>query len=77
MSLGERIREEREKRGVSQTRLAAEVGITQAMQSRIEKDDKRPSIGVLRDIACYLNCTIDDLFKDKRQIHDSKNKGEK
>ena len=67
MSLGDRIREKREKRGISQTRLAAEVGITQAMQSRIEKDDKRPSIGVLRDTADFLNCTVDELLAENKE----------
>lgn len=64
MSLGKQILTRRERQGISQTQFAAEVGISQAMQSCIEKNISKPSPEILKETARLLNCTVDDLLAD-------------
>lgn len=63
MNVGENIRIRRESLGMKQAELAENVGISQPMLSQIERGTKNPSIQVGREIAGYLNCSMDELFK--------------
>lgn len=57
-----RIKELRKKRGLMQQRLASELGITQQMLSRYERDVTLIKVDVLKKIAKYFNVTTDYLL---------------
>ena len=56
-----RIKSLREKRGLIQERLAAELGITQQMLSKYEKDTDIIKVDILKKLAKYFNVTTDYL----------------
>ena len=57
-----RIKQLREKRGLIQEILAAELGITQQMLSKYERDVTLIKVDILKKIATYFNVTTDYLF---------------
>ena len=57
-----RIKQLREKRGLIQEILAAELGITQQMLSKYERDVTLIKVDILKKIATYFNVTTDDLL---------------
>ncbi|HBA97783.1 MAG TPA: XRE family transcriptional regulator [Lachnospiraceae bacterium] len=57
-----RIKLLREKRGLIQEILAAEIGITQQMLSKYEKDITIIKVDVLKKLAEYFNVTTDYLL---------------
>lgn len=60
--MGSRIKQLREKRGLIQEMLAAELGITQQMLSKYERDTTLIKVDVLKKIAEYFNVTTDYLL---------------
>lgn len=60
--LGTRLREEREKRGVSLRGLAREVGVSASMVSQIETGKAQPSVSTLYAITSALGITVEDVF---------------
>lgn len=59
-----RIKQLREKRGLIQEILAAELGITQQMLSKYERDVTLIKVDILKKIATYFNVTTDYLLGD-------------
>jgi transcriptional regulator with XRE-family HTH domain len=59
--VGEQIRREREKAGLSVARLAENAGLSKAYLVKIENGTTNPSLGVLGQIADALQVTIADL----------------
>ena len=57
-----RIKQLREKRGLLQEILAAELGITQQMLSKYERDVTLIKVDILKKIATYFNVTTDYLL---------------
>lgn len=57
-----RIKQHRKKRGLTQERLASELGITQQMLSKYEKDIGLIKVDILKRIAEYFNVTTDYLL---------------
>lgn len=57
-----RIKQHREKRGLIQEILAAELGITQQMLSKYERDVTLIKVDILKKIATYFNVTTDYLL---------------
>ena len=57
-----RIKNLREKRGLIQELLAAELGITQQMLSKYERDSSIIKVDVLKKLAEYFNVTTDYLL---------------
>lgn len=57
-----RIKQLREKRGLIQEILAAELGITQQMFSKYERDVTFIKVDILKKIAVYFNVTTDYLL---------------
>lgn len=57
-----RIKQLRQKRGVIQEILAAELGITQQMLSKYERDVTLIKVDILKKIAAYYNVTTDYLL---------------
>lgn len=60
--MGSRIKQLREKRGLIQEMLAAELGVTQQMLSKYERDITLIKVDVLKKIAEYFNVTTDYLL---------------
>lgn len=57
-----RIKQLREKRGLIQEILAAELGITQQLLSKYERDITLIKVDILKKIAIYFNVTTDNLL---------------
>lgn len=60
--IGRRVREEREKAGLSLAQLAAASGLTKAYLVRLEKQGGNPSVEVVAQIAEALDLTAADLL---------------
>lgn len=60
--LGSRLREERERRGVTVRGLAREVGVSASMVSQIETGKVQPSVSTLYAITTTLGITVEELF---------------
>ena len=62
--IGGRLREEREKRGLSLRELARRVGVSPSLVSQIELDRVNPSVSTLYAIVTELGMTMRDVFGD-------------
>ncbi len=62
--LGARLREGRERAGISLRGLARDVGVSPSLVSQIEHGHVTPSVGTLYAIANALGLLVDDLFRD-------------
>lgn len=61
--VGNRIRELRAKRKMTQQQLADQADIPRATLATIEKDESNPSLAAVYKIAVALDCTIDHLLE--------------
>ena len=61
--LGNQIKSLRKARRITQTELAAQVGVTKQSVSNWENDNIQPSIDMLCKIAKYFGCTTDYLLE--------------
>src|SRR5215475_3989226 len=61
-SLGERIRAERTRQGLSLRALARAVGVSPSMMSQIETGKTRPSVSTLYTITLTLGLSFDHVF---------------
>src|SRR5436853_6208358 len=62
--IGARLREERERRGVSLRELARRVGVSPSLFSQIELDRVNPSVSTLYALVTELGLTMSDVFGD-------------
>jgi transcriptional regulator with XRE-family HTH domain len=60
--IGSRLREERDRVGISQRELARRVGLSPSMISQIESGLSKPSVSTLYGIVTELGVSLDDLF---------------
>jgi transcriptional regulator with XRE-family HTH domain len=60
--IGRRLREERERQGLSLRKLASNLGISPSALSQIETGRSRPSVGTLYSIVSALELSFDELF---------------
>ena len=56
------VKQERMKLGISQTQLAAKVGVSARHIAFIESEDRKPSFDVAARIAGVLGKTVDEIF---------------
>jgi transcriptional regulator with XRE-family HTH domain len=61
-TLGLRIRQERQRRGISLRALAREVGVSASMISQIETGKSRPSVSTLYAITSALKMPLEEAF---------------
>jgi transcriptional regulator with XRE-family HTH domain len=66
-ALGERIRQERGKRGLSLEQLSKKAEVSRSMLSAVERGEKIPSVLVLDQIATGLGTSIARLLGDERR----------
>lgn len=62
MSLGGKIKELREKKGISQKELGEAIEVSDVMVSMYEQDKKKPSLPTVIKLASYFNVTSDFLL---------------
>lgn len=62
IDLGERLRAERERQGISLRELARRIGVSASLISQIERDKVRPSVGTLYQIVSELGGSLDRLL---------------
>ena len=62
LTMGDRIKETRKKRGLTQEQLAEKVGVTRQTIGLIEAGNYNPSISLCIEICKALNKSLDDLF---------------
>ena len=77
MIFGERLKQEREKRGWSQTDLSEQIHVSRQSVSKWETGKNYPSIEVIIDLSDLFGITIDELLRSdeelkERVIQDSK-----
>lgn len=65
--VGTRLREERERRGISLRELARRVGVSPSLVSQIELDRVNPSVSTLYSLVTELGMTMSDVFGDTLQ----------
>lgn len=63
LKLGQRIRQLRHIQGISQERLAEEVGVHRTYIGAIERGEKRVSLAIVGDIADSLQIELYQLFQ--------------
>ena len=56
----------REAKNLSQTELAAKVGVSQRYIAFIEKGDRTPSLGNALRIASIMGCHVEDIFLNSK-----------
>ncbi len=62
MDIGKRIRNLREKQGLSNRQLAVKAGISQPVMNRIENNNRKADIETLEKICEALGITLVDFF---------------
>jgi len=62
--VGGRLRQERERRGISLRELARRVGVSPSLVSQIELDRVNPSVSTLYALVTELGMTMSDVFVD-------------
>ena len=64
MSLGEKIREQRKKAGLSQEQLSEKLGVSRSAITKWETDKGIPDVDNLKALSKLLNVSIDYLLDD-------------
>lgn len=64
-TLGEKIKELRMQKIYSQSEIAKELGVSRAMISYIENDEKIPSVAMLKRLAKLLEVSLDYLVNEE------------
>ena len=63
--IGARVRDLRMKRGITQQKLADELGVTLSTIGRIESGIKMASIDLLVDMSVYFDASLDYIIMGK------------
>ena len=67
MGVGPKLKELRNKAGLTQKDLADQLHVTYQAISRWENDDVEPSIGTLKEMCGILNCSIEELLEIEKK----------
>ena len=67
MSLGSKIRDFRNERGLTLTQLAQKLDVSPSFLSAVERDIKKPSVIMLKKISSYLNISLSYLMTQSDQ----------
>lgn len=69
--IGDRLREERVRAGISQRELARRLGLSASMISQLESGLSKPSVGTLYAIVTELNLSLDRVIRGEDFADDS------
>ena len=61
--IGNRLREERNRAGISQRELARRLGVSASLISQIETGQSKPSVGTLYAIVTEFGISLDEIFR--------------
>jgi transcriptional regulator with XRE-family HTH domain len=61
-AFGERMREVRQKQGLTQVELSERSGLPQARISELERGARMPNLGTILRLAVALECKVTDLM---------------
>jgi transcriptional regulator with XRE-family HTH domain len=64
-NIGSRLREQRERQGLSLRELARRIGVSASLISQIERDKVNPSVSTLWSLARELGLNMGDLFDEE------------
>lgn len=67
-ALGERVRERRAKRGVTQEDLAHSAGVHRTYMTHVETGRVNPSLETMARLALALDCDIADLVRGLQDV---------
>lgn len=70
ITLGEKIRQLREKSKITQTQLAEYLCVDQSLISKLEGNDRSPSIELLEKLTILFGCA-EDYFETDHECHSS------
>jgi len=70
-ALGEKIREKRLSKGLSQYGVSENVGLSESFYGHIERGDRKLSVESLVKIADYLELSLDFLLLEPKPAHES------
>jgi len=62
-AIGERLRDERVRAGISQRELARRLGLSPSLISQLESGQSRPSVGTLYSIVTELGVSLDSVIR--------------
>jgi transcriptional regulator with XRE-family HTH domain len=62
--IGERLRVERQRKGMTLREIARRVGVSASLVSQIERDKVNPSVSTLWGLVTVLGLTMSELFSD-------------
>ncbi len=68
--IGARLREERDRVGISQRELARRIGLSASLISQIESGQSKPSVSTLYGIVTELGVSVDDIFGGNGAVAD-------
>jgi transcriptional regulator with XRE-family HTH domain len=68
--IGERLREERQRNGMTVREIARRVGVSPSLVSQIERDKVNPSVSTLYGLVTVLGLTMGDLFGEAPATRD-------
>src|SRR6476661_10119841 len=63
--IGERLRAERQRKGMTVREIARQVGVSPSLISQIERDKVNPSVSTLWGLVTVLGLTMGDLFSEE------------
>ena len=69
--IGERLRDERAKAGLSQRELARRIGSSASLISQLESGQSKPSVGTLYSIVTELDISLDRLMRGDGYVEGS------
>lgn len=70
MTLGEKIREARRKRGQSQEQLAEKMSVSRSAVAKWETDKGLPDVGNLKTLSRLLGVSVDRLLDDSEEVEE-------
>ena len=73
MDFGKKLREQREAKGMSQSKLAKAVGVHQSIIGRYEREEAKPTIDVVKRLAHALDTTVGYLLGEEDEAGTFKN----
>jgi len=74
-AIGDRLREERVRAGISQRELARRLGLSSSLISQLESGMSRPSVGTLYAIVTELGASLDSLIRGEAAREDEGSAG--
>ena len=66
-SFGKKLRESREDKGISQSELARKLGVHHSIIGKYERDEVKPTIDVVKNIAAALDTTVGYLLGESKK----------